>query len=199
MKINLKCLVLIIVSFFIPPAFAQDMPTGRYTSIPIGHFEFCQRYPGECRPVFGSKTPLNFSPELMERIQDINIHVNNEFVPMLDIDIYGQDEFWAYPQNAADCEDYALEKRRRLMEELGISPANLLMTVVFRISHQEAHAVLTLRTNKGDYILDNLSDEVVLWTRLTDYKFTKRQSVSHSARWVEITPSKDIIATSIVK
>ena len=76
--------------------------------------------------------------------------------PMNDIDIYGKDEVWAYPDGVGDCEDYVLEKRRDLMRQ-GLSLANLLITVV-RKPDGEGHAVLTVRTDKGDFVLDNLTD-----------------------------------------
>ena len=49
-----------------------------------------------------------------------------------------------------------LEKRRDLMSK-GISLTDLLITVV-RKPDGEGHAVLTVRTDEGDYVLDNLTD-----------------------------------------
>lgn len=34
--------------------------------------------------------------------------------PVSDLDNYGSEEVWAYPEGSGDCEDYALEKRKRL-------------------------------------------------------------------------------------
>jgi predicted transglutaminase-like cysteine proteinase len=45
--------------------------------------------------------------------------------------------------------------------------------------------VLTVRTDKGDYVLDNLSDSVKLWSA-TPYRFLKRQASEHTGRWVTI-------------
>ena len=101
------------------------------------------------------------------RLVSVNIAVNASVRPMNDFDIYGKDEVWAYPHGAGDCEDYVLEKRRILMGK-GMSPANLLITVV-RKPDGEGHAVLTVRTNKGDFILDNLTDSVRQWDK-TGYR-----------------------------
>lgn len=68
------------------------------------------------------------------------------------------------------------------MEE-GISPFNLL--TVLRRANGEGHAVLTVRTDIGDVILDNLTDLVMNWDE-TDYNFLKRQSSTHTGRWVTI-------------
>ena len=96
---------------------------------------------------------------------------------MNDFDIYGKDEVWAYPRGAGDCEDYVLEKRRDLMRK-GISLADLLITVV-RKPDGEGHAVLTVRTDEGDYVLDNLNDAVKPWEE-TGYRYLKRQSTTHT-------------------
>ena len=87
---------------------------------------------------------------------------------MNDFDIYGKDEVWAYPHGAGDCEDYVLEKRRDLMLK-GISLSDLLITVV-RKPDGEGHAVLTVRTDQGDFILDNLNDAVKPWDA-TGYRY----------------------------
>ena len=94
-----------------------------------------------------------------------------------------------------DCEDYVLEKRRDLAR-LGLSLSNLLITVV-RKPDGEGHAVLTVRTDKGDYILDNLTDAVRLWDQ-TGYRFLKRQASNHTGRWVtirEAQPSAPLVGS----
>ena len=64
------------------------------------------------------------------------------------------------PNGAGDCEDYVLEKRRELMHK-GLSASDLLITVV-RKPDGEGHAMLTVRTDKGDFVLDNLTDAVAV-------------------------------------
>ena len=76
-----------------------------------------------------------------------------------------------------------LEKRRDLMRQ-GLSLSNLLITVV-RKPDGEGHAVLTVRTDKGDFVLDNLTDSVRQWDQ-TGYRFLKRQATNHTGRWVTI-------------
>ena len=59
------------------------------------------------------------------------------------------------------------------------------------IDHEgEGHAVLTVTTDKGDFILDNLTDKLVRWDR-TGYAFVKRQSQEDENLWVAITPGED--------
>jgi len=48
---------------------------------------------------------------------------------------------------------------------------------VVRDKKGEGHAVLTVKTDKGEFILDNQNENVVAWTE-TGYRFVKRQSQS---------------------
>jgi len=168
------------------PVSAQSGPmlTGGLTSQPIGHYEFCKHNPGECSIRSAQAVPERMTDGLWERIVEINKRINAAIVPMNDIDIYGQDELWTYPtEGRGDCEDYVLEKRRELAA-IGVSLANLLITVV-RKPDGEGHAILTVRTTEGDFTLDNLTDSVRDW-RETGYRFLKRQSSEDTGRWVAI-------------
>lgn len=159
------------------------MVTGSVTSQPIGHYEFCQRYASEC----SIRSKAGPAPKLTEHgwqvVRNVNAHVNATVVAMTDQEIYGKEEYWAYPVDAGDCEDFVLEKRRQLLAK-GFSPADLLITVV-RKPDGEGHAVLTVRTSEGDFILDNLSADVKLWTE-TPYTYLKRQASFNTGRWVTI-------------
>ena len=166
---------------------SQAMLTGGLTSQPIGHYEFCRANPVECNIRLRDPGPEHMSGTLWKEIVAVNVGVNAAIEPMNDSDIYGKDEVWAYPGGVGDCEDYVLEKRRDLMRQ-GLSLSNLLITVV-RKPDGEGHAVLTVRTNKGDFVLDNLTDTVRLWD-LTGYRFLKRQATNHTGRWVTIRDSQ---------
>jgi predicted transglutaminase-like cysteine proteinase len=76
-----------------------------------------------------------------------------------------------------------LEKRKRLMAA-GFPRQSLLITVV-RDKKGDGHAVLMVRTDRGDFILDNVEEEVRLWTD-TGYRFIKRQSQENPVRWVSL-------------
>ena len=87
-----------------------------------------------------------------------------------------------------------LEKRKLLMEK-GFSAGDLLITVV-RKPDGEGHAVLTVRTSEGDYILDNLSADVKLWTD-TPYTFLKRQASFSAGRWVTIENGNVVVVGAL--
>lgn len=171
------------------------MATGGVTSQPIGHFEFCQAAPRECSQRLRDSGPLRVSNGMMKKIAAINVSVNKSIKPLSDFDIFGKKEVWSYPVNGTgDCEDYVLEKRRRL-KAAGIPLSNLLITVV-RKRDGEGHAVLTVRTNRGDLILDNLSDEVKLWSH-TGYKYLKRQATTHTGQWVSLREENNLLVGSV--
>ncbi len=173
---------------------SPSMVTGGITSQPIGHYEFCQKYADECN-IRGKLTP---PPRVTDYgwgvIREINASVNGTIVAMTDEDVYGKDEVWEYPTTAGDCEDFVLMKRKKLVDR-GFSISDLLITVV-RKPDGEGHAVLTLRTTDGDYILDNLTDEVKLWTE-TDYTYLKRQASFNSGRWISIEDGRDVLVGAL--
>lgn len=173
------------------------MQTGGLTSQPIGHYEFCKRLPDECSIRSRNVTPAKMSRDFWELIVNVNSHVNQTVKPLTDMEIYGVEEYWGYPDkvgNVGDCEDYVLEKRRELMQA-GISPADLLITVV-RKPDGEGHAVLTVRTDTGDFILDNLADSVKNWSE-TEYTYLKRQATNNTGRWVSIEAPSNILVGSV--
>ena len=174
---------------------AQPMVTGGLTSQPIGHYDFCRINPAECSIKERDPGPEQMNGDLWRKLVAVNVAVNAAIKPMNDIDIYGRDEFWTYPVNGqGDCEDYVLEKRRTLSQE-GVSLSNLLITVV-RKPDGEGHAVLTVRTTKGDFVLDNLTDLVRQWDE-TGYRFLKRQSTENTGRWVSIREGQATLVGSV--
>lgn len=170
-----------------------SMVVGNVTSQPIGHYDFCQRYRNECGPIRDLK-PVDINSDVWALVTKVNLSVNRMITPATDMEVYGVEEYWAYPTTAGDCEDFALLKRRILIQR-GISPSNLLMTVV-RKPDGEGHAVLTLRTSQGDYILDNLEDQVKLWTD-TPYSYIKRQASNNAGRWVTIENGRDVLVGAL--
>ncbi len=186
------------IAFAVPQAVnaANSMKTGGVTSQPIGHYEFCKANISECSERPRHREPLRLTTEVWKQVVAVNDTVNSAVRPMNDIDIYGRDEVWTYPVNVGDCEDYVLEKRRRLMQ-MGISAADVLITVV-RKWNGEGHAVLTLRTDKGDFILDNLRDDIRPWTA-TGYNYLKRQATFHTGKWVTISEPATVYVGSVGK
>lgn len=173
---------------------SPSMLTGGLTSQPIGHYEFCQKYSDECSQRSKMTAPPKVTEYGWKLIHDINSEVNNSIIAMTDLEIYGRDEVWDYPTEVGDCEDFVLMKRKKLIEK-GFSTQDLLITVV-RKPDGEGHAVLTVRTSEGDFILDNLEDEVKLWTK-TDYSYLKRQASFNTGRWITIENDSDLLVGAL--
>ena len=163
-------------------AAAGTMPLTGRTTQPIGHYEFCQRLPGEC-VAQGRAAPHDLTRDDWQVMVDVNNQVNAAVRPLTDMQIWGRQEKWSFPTDVGDCEDYVLLKRQRLVQH-GFHPANLLITVV-RQPNGEGHAVLTVRTDHGEFILDNLVGRIDDW-RDTPYTYLKRQHEAHAGRWVGI-------------
>ena len=170
------------------------MMTGARTSQPIGHYEFCQTAPDECRATGARPAPLVLTSISWGALNRVNAQVNRTYRAMTDMDMWGKEEVWSYPVSSADCEDYVLEKRRRLIAA-GIAAGNLLITVL-RQQSGDGHAVLTVRTSRGDLILDNLDGKIRLWSD-TNYIFLKRQSETNAGVWLSINSGRDPAVASV--
>lgn len=170
------------------------MITGGVTSQPIGHYEFCRANPSECHAVKTNLAAPRVTDAGWSVVRAVNLAVNTEITPVTDQELFGRDEVWAYPVNAGDCEDFVLAKRKILMDK-GFPESALLITVV-RKPDGEGHAVLTLRTATGDFVLDNLENEVKPWYR-TPYTYLKRQATFDSGRWVSIENGADVLVGAL--
>ena len=175
-------------------AFPANMETEGPTNPPVGHYEFCRTAPDECRANPTKAAPMTLTRETWKTILDVNYDVNEQITPMTDKEIYGVEEHWAYPDTVGDCEDYVLLKRRELMQA-GIAPGNLLITVVLQ-PNGDGHAVLTVRTDRGDFILDNMRSKVLIWSD-TEYTYLKRQSVENAGRWVKLQDGRAVAVGSV--
>jgi predicted transglutaminase-like cysteine proteinase len=167
---------------------------GNTTRAPIGWVQFCADNPDQCG---GGKTQARdvvMTQTAWRDLQKVNHWVNEKIKPMTDMDHWGVVEKWSIPTDGyGDCEDYALLKRKMLIDA-GWPREALLMTVV-RDKQGEGHAVLTVKTDRGEFILDNENENVVAWTE-TGYRYVKRQSQSDPDVWVSLGDVNPAIATA---
>ena len=168
-------------------AFGDTLP-------PIGYVNFCQEHRADCRPGPRFADRIQLTPAKFGQIEEVNTAVNTEIAPETDLDLYGKPEYWTYPTTKGDCEDYVLLKRRILIER-GFPESTLLITVV-RDENDEGHAVLTVRTDKGDFVLDNKRREVMRWAD-TPYTFIKRQSERNPLVWISLLPPETAPQTAL--
>jgi predicted transglutaminase-like cysteine proteinase len=169
-------------------AFGDTLP-------PIGYVTFCRENRDECRPGRRFADRIQLTSSKFREIVGINNDVNKAIAPVTDLELYGQPEVWSYPaDNRGDCEDYVLLKRKKLIER-GFPESTLLITVV-RDENNEGHAILTVRTDKGDFVLDNKRREVMRWAE-TPYTFVKRQSERNPLVWISLLPPETAPQTTV--
>ena len=173
----------------IHPESVSAAATGSETSVPYGWVEFCQRHAEECLDEEHAAQDIQLTTAALKLIGRINADVNRSIEPVTDIDQWGLIDHWDLPVDGkGDCEDYALLKRQKLVAA-GFPKAALLLTVV-KQENGEGHSVLTIKTSRGDYVLDNLTDRVKPWSA-TPYRFVKRQSQQNPNVWVAIAPKDE--------
>jgi predicted transglutaminase-like cysteine proteinase len=161
---------------------------------PIGWVEFCNRHPTDCTARPSPARDVVLSSKTWKEMLRINRWVNKSIKPITDLEHWGVVERWSHPDDGqGDCEDYVLLKRKMLMQA-GWPREALLVTVV-RDQKGDGHAVLTVKTNRGDFILDNQVEEVLRWSE-TSYRFVKRQSQSDPNVWVSLGDPRPAVSTA---
>ena len=145
--------------------------------------DFCRRMPQECSVDTAQPAAITLTFAVWRTLQSVNRRVNERIRPITDRAHWGVVDRWDFPDDGfGDCEDYQLLKRRMLAER-GLPRRALLMTVVID-EINEGHAVLTVRTDRGDFVLDNKTDAIRAWRR-TGYSFIKREGQDGPA-WVSL-------------
>lgn len=168
---------------------ASYAAVGEATRTPYGWADLCGRQPRECDGGALQPVDLHLSPETLEILEGVNARVNAEIEPMSNLDHWGTVlDHWDYPVDGkGDCKIYALWKRKLLMD-IGFPRQALLMTIV-RDLDGNGHTILTVKTDKGEFVLDNMVGEIRPWD-VTGYTYVKRQSQSDPNVWVSVGPSQ---------
>lgn len=170
-----------------------SLDVGERTLPPAGWITLCQGSPAECVGPRTVPSRIVLTPEVWDKMWRVNVTVNNDIRPKTDFEHWGVGDRWGYPNDGyGDCEDYVLLKRR-MLREAGFPSQSLLITVVKDVDGA-GHAVLTVTTDKGEFVLDNQNKVIVLWHE-TRYKFVKRQSQSHPNVWVALSDPRHPLFT----
>jgi predicted transglutaminase-like cysteine proteinase len=154
---------------------------------PIGFVEFCQRNADACEAAPASRRKLAMNDEKWLLVRMVNAFVNGAIAPITDETLYGTPEYWTIPADAGDCEDLVLLKKK-ILQQKGI-PADAMRITVVLDEQGEGHAVLTLVTTKGDFILDNRRNDIRKWSA-ANYTMLKRQSAQDPRKWVSLEPAR---------
>jgi predicted transglutaminase-like cysteine proteinase len=162
----------------------DSAPGSHDARAPSGYIAFCERNPGDCATQKNAPAMLTLTPDIWAKLETVNTAVNLSVEPEDDSRHYGQVEFWTVPIDGhGDCEDYVLAKRKMLLM-LGLPEPALRITVVLD-ERRVRHAVLTIATDKGDYVLDNARDEILSTNRI-DYVWLSRQDPASRTGWTAL-------------
>ncbi len=157
------------------------LPNKGMTTQPKAAANLCREYSWAC-----SRTGARAQPheEGLRQARRISRHINRTTRSISDSQQYRKEDFWTLPsRRGGDCEDFAMLKKQQLIA-LGIAPEHLLLSTVLD-ARGGAHAVLIIRTEAGDFVIDNLTDAVRPWNR-TGYTFLRMQDPSTPSRWIRV-------------
>jgi len=168
------------------PAMNASLPDShRLADQPSGFASFCERFADQCSATPGGAAKIALNGQNWILLNAVNLKVNGDIWPEDDLKHYGRTEYWTVPTDGyGDCDDYAVTKRKDLLQA-GLPAQTLRLAVVYS-SASGRHAVLTVATDKGDFVLDNLTDEIRSWNA-TDYTWLERQDSADPMRWVALS------------
>jgi predicted transglutaminase-like cysteine proteinase len=142
---------------------------------PFAYIQLCTRNPSACRNTLGrlamASGKVKMNKKLHGQIAAINSRVNRSMIARSD---RGADR-WVGSGRYGDCEDFALRKRSMLIAAGW--PSGALSLTVVKTAQGEGHAVLSVRTSNGTYVLDNLNRSVRSLNQ-TSYRVVARQGSS---------------------
>ncbi len=131
----------------------------------------------------------NLSPQA--KLILVNRWGNTAFHYVEDRQVYHTADYWASPAQSlkgrGDCEDYVLLKYESL-RALGFSESAMRIVVVNDLLRGIGHAVLSVKTSDGIFILDNQDDRVIRHDSITRY--APVYSVNTKGRWINIATNQ---------
>lgn len=188
---SLACLVLTSCLAAIPagasmrPPQASAMRTGPAALPPLPYVKFCMQARHLCRDEAEVRL-IALGEGRFEALLEVNRAVNRQIRPIRKSRSIAIED-WAINPASGDCNDYALSKRQQLLDR-GF-PRSALLLASATVPGGEGHLVLIARTDRGDFVLDNLQDNVVAWNHLP-YRWLQRESAAQPLRWEKLAPGR---------
>lgn len=149
---------------------------GDFTRPPAAFVQFCSDYPDQC-VISGRPGAVVMDARRWAELRATNRDVNAEITP--NPDPPGTDT-WTLGVRYGDCDDFAVEKRRRLIGAGWPSSAVLLAAAMH--PNGESHLVVVVRTADGDLVLDNLR-AAISTARASGLSWRAIQSTEHPRLW----------------
>ncbi len=183
LSLGCAALAFVVATSHLAPAYAGTssgsfLVAQRSIKAPPGFSGLCAKYNWACASTGHSALSNDAVVKLATKV---NRQVNRQVRQIEDQQQYGKEEHWALPTSrGGDCEDLVLLKKKMLVER-GVAAQDLLIATVLD-RRLNSHAVLILRTQSGDLVLDNLTNKIVAW-EATGYTFLKLQNPKALSRW----------------
>jgi predicted transglutaminase-like cysteine proteinase len=151
---------------------------GQPTTIPNGYYDLCVALPDLCRMRTGQiptteDGSVALTSAAMAQLESVNAIVNATIRP-------AYRDAWTPGEPVGDCKDFAMTKRQRLIDAGW--PTSALPTAIVLTPSGQRHLVLVARTSERDFVLDNLTADIVPWSRVS-YAWEKIQSPTDGLTW----------------
>lgn len=174
--------MVLLVPLAAPVSAANLVHEIREVEAPQGAKNLCNRYAWACDRSSAAK--VRNTDAQIDLAARVNLTVNRAVREVADLRQYGKEELWSLPTDrGGDCEDFALLKKLELIRR-GLAPANLSIATALD-PRRNAHAVLVLRTDRGDFVLDNLTNRMKPW-QATGYSFLRMQDPNTKSGWTAV-------------
>ena len=148
---------------------------------PAAYGDLCRRHPKLCA-LPGSLSVdrrIGLTAPVLKQLRRVNAEVNRTVTYRRDPLIFGRREYWVPADTVGDCEDFALLKLSRLLDQ-GYPREALRLALAVRPDGRQ-HAVLAIHTDKGVLIMDNFYNDIVPWHEL-GYRHWRWEQVG-TFRW----------------
>ncbi|MES2006606.1 MAG: transglutaminase-like cysteine peptidase [Patescibacteria group bacterium] len=123
---------------------------------PLGFQLMCLKTPDIQTCKGGGKAKINVTADVIATLKRVNNRVNRTIQPKYDTS--GTDT-WSPNATSGDCEEYVLAKQQALIKA-GIPASSLRMAYV-KTRDGKDHAILVVKTNGEDLVLDNLVTSIL--------------------------------------
>jgi predicted transglutaminase-like cysteine proteinase len=165
---------------------ATQIVDGRGTTPPPGFVSFCMHNAALCA---GSQAPEPQKVVLDDQkravLMAVNDQINRAIAYRGDPQNFGIANIWRLDAvgGSGDCKDYALAKQQALIAA-GL-PKEALRLAIVKTPRDELHAVLTVDTDRGDFVLDSIDPAILPWSE-TSYDWLSRQSADNPLQWLSL-------------
>jgi len=147
-------------------------------------------------PAFAEIIKIAADKGFRDKLSFVNSSINRLIAYRKDSVVYGKLDYWAKPSEilehrAGDCEDFAILKMAALLRA-GIPAQSMSLVVLQDRRRKFFHAVLSVSTGSGAFILDSLGNAVLRDSELPDY--VPLYSFSTDRAWIHGSKSGAQIA-----